>query len=44
MLRDFIFRLRALFRPTSVEAELDDELQFHFDHEILKRPNLGLCS
>jgi hypothetical protein len=29
MLADALYRLRALFRRSTVEHELDDELQFH---------------
>ena len=31
MLSDLVFRLRSLFRRNTVEAELDDELRFHFE-------------
>ena len=34
MLRDLRFRLRALFRRSAMERELDDELQFHLDRAI----------
>src|SRR4051794_15251269 len=34
MLSDWILRLRALFKRTTVEREIDDELQFHVDHQI----------
>ncbi len=36
MLSDLLFRLRAVFRRRSVEKELDEELQFHIEHEIEK--------
>jgi hypothetical protein len=34
MLSDWRLRLRALFRRTTVEREIDDELRFHFDHQV----------
>jgi hypothetical protein len=34
MLSDWRLRLRALFRRTTVEREIDDELRFHFDHQL----------
>jgi predicted permease len=42
MLTDIIFRLRSLFRPNSVETELDDELRFHFDQQVEKHVRSGL--
>src|SRR5262245_35481468 len=36
MLTDFLFRLRALFRRSIVEEELDEELRFHFEHQVEK--------
>jgi hypothetical protein len=36
MISDLLFRLRAIFRRRSVEKELDDELRFHFEHEVEK--------
>src|ERR1700688_50225 len=42
MLSDLLFRLRALFRRSSVEAELDDELRFHFEREAAKYAAAGL--
>jgi hypothetical protein len=42
MLSDLAYRLRALFRRTSVEADLDDELRFHFDREVAKYLAAGL--
>src|SRR5579859_7981793 len=38
MLTDLLFRIRALFRRKAVERELDEELQFHLDHQ--RRQNL----
>ena len=34
MLSDWMLRLRALFRRTAVENDIDAELQFHFDHQV----------
>src|SRR5262245_44048162 len=34
MLSDLRLRLRALFKRTAVEREMDDELQFHFDQQV----------
>src|SRR5262245_52430609 len=34
MLSDWRFRLRALFKRKTVEREIDDELRFHFDHQV----------
>ncbi len=31
---DFLYRLRALVRPKSIEAELDEELQAHLERHI----------
>jgi predicted permease len=42
MLSDLRFRLRALFRGSQVEAELDDELRFHFENEVEKNRKAGL--
>ncbi len=36
MLRDLLFRFRATFQRRSVEDELDNELQFHFEREVEK--------
>ena len=36
MFTDLLYRLRALFRRRSVEADLDEELRFHFDREVAK--------
>src|SRR5580658_5654119 len=43
MLRDIIFRLRSLLRRKRVEAELDDELRFHFDQQVEKGVRSGLA-
>jgi putative ABC transport system permease protein len=42
MLSDLLYRLRALFRRSAVEAELDEELRAHFEHEVEKRIQSGL--
>jgi predicted permease len=42
MLSDFLIRLRALFQRDAVEAELDDELRFHFERQVEKHIQLGL--
>src|ERR1700685_376438 len=36
MLSDILFRLRSLFLRNRVEAELDDELRFHFEQQVEK--------
>src|SRR5271166_3768891 len=42
MLSDIIFRLRSLLRRKRVEAELDDELRFHFEQQVEKYFRSGL--
>lgn len=42
MLSDLWIRLRALFRRKSVDAELDDELQFHLERQVEKYVQSGL--
>ena len=42
MLSDLIFRFRSLFRRSAVENELDDELQFHVQHQVEKLIRSGL--
>lgn len=42
MLSDLRFRLRAFFHRNAVEAELNDELSFHFANEVEKYKRLGL--
>ena len=42
MLADIVFRLRSLFRRNHVEEELDDELHFHFEHQVEKYIRSGL--
>jgi putative ABC transport system permease protein len=43
MLTDLLFRLRALFRRQAVEADLDDELRFHFERLVEKYVQSGLA-
>src|SRR6266699_2225367 len=43
MLNDLLFRLRSLFRRKNVEAELDDELRFHFEQHVAKSIESGLA-
>jgi predicted permease len=42
MLSDISFRLRSLVRRKRVEADLDDELRFHFDQQVEKHVRSGL--
>jgi predicted permease len=42
MLTDFLYRLRALFRRKSVEAEMSEELRAHLDHQTEKYVRAGL--
>ena len=42
MLSDIFFRLRSLFRRNTVEAELDDELRFHFEQQVEKSIRSGM--
>jgi predicted permease len=42
MLTDLSFRLRALFRRKTVEAELDEELRTHFEYDVRKLVASGL--
>jgi predicted permease len=42
MLDDLRFRARALFRRSEVEKELEEEIQFHFEHEVEKHVKAGL--
>jgi len=41
-LRDVVLRIRALVSPRRVDAELDDELQFHIEREAHKLMMQGL--
>src|SRR6266567_9360307 len=42
MLSDLLYRLRALFQRKTVDAELDDELDFHFERQVEKYVQAGL--
>src|SRR5229473_438418 len=42
MLGDLLLRLRSLFHRKKVEAELDDELRFHFENQVSKLVQSGL--
>ena len=44
MLNDLRFRLRALLRRNVVESELDEELRFHFEHEVEKHTRAGMTT
>src|SRR5947209_4414032 len=43
MLNDLLLRLRSLFRRKNVEAELDEELRFHFEKQVSKFQQSGLA-
>ena len=43
MLNDLRFRLRALFRCNAMETELEQELRFHFEHEVEKHIRAGMA-
>ncbi len=42
MISDVFYRLRAFFRREAVDAEMDDELRFHFEHEFEKHMRAGM--
>ena len=42
MLQDLRFRLRALFHKNVMERELNEELRFHFEHEVEKYKRAGM--
>src|SRR5881394_1252543 len=42
MFSDLRFRLRALFRRSAMERELDEELRFHLEHEIEQQVAAGV--
>jgi hypothetical protein len=42
MVRDLLYRLRALFWRNSVETELDQELRAHLEHQVEKWVQSGL--
>jgi len=41
VLNDLLYRLRALFRRESMEAELDEELRAHLEHQVEKLVQSG---
>jgi predicted permease len=43
MFNDLRIRLRSIFRKAAVEAELKDELRFHFDNEVEKYKRTGMA-
>ena len=42
MWNDLRFRLRAIFCRSAVERELEEELQFHLEHQIQRHVRAGL--
>ena len=42
MLTDLLYRLRSLLRREKVEAEMDDELHFHYQRQVEKLVATGL--
>jgi hypothetical protein len=42
MLNDLLLRLRSLFQRKVVEAEIDDELRFHFEKQVSKFIESGM--
>ena len=42
MLADLLYRMRAIFRPNTVERELDEELKLHLEYETAKLMETGL--
>ncbi len=42
MLSDLLFRFRSLFRRSTVEKELDEELRFHLEQQVEKHLRSGL--
>ena len=42
MISEFLYRLRALFRRKSMEAEMDEELRAHFEHQVEKYVKSGV--
>jgi len=43
MLNDLLLRMRSLFRRKIVEAEIDEELRFHFEKQVAKLIHSGLA-
>jgi putative ABC transport system permease protein len=42
MFSDLVYRLRALFRRSDVESEMDDELRFHLERQVEKYVQSGM--
>ena len=42
MFSDLLYRLRALFHRDSMEAELDEELRAHLEHQVEKYVQSGM--
>lgn len=42
MISDLLYRLRALFRRRSMEAEMDEELHAHLEHQVAKYVQSGM--
>jgi putative ABC transport system permease protein len=42
MLTDLLYRVRALFQWRTVEKELEDEVRFHFEHQVEKYMQSGI--
>ncbi|TAM83981.1 MAG: hypothetical protein EPN47_04020 [Acidobacteria bacterium] len=42
MFSDLLFRMRAVFRRGAMEAELDEELRAHLEHQVEKHISAGL--
>ena len=42
MVTDLLYRLRALFRRDDMDAELDEELRAHLDHQAEKYVQSGM--
>jgi predicted permease len=42
MLSDLILRLRAFFKRSAIEHEIDDELRFHVDHQVEAYVKVGI--
>ena len=43
MMSDLLLRLRAVFKRTAVDRELDDELRFHIDRQLESYRHAGLA-
>src|ERR1700759_2620498 len=42
MLTDLLHRLRSIFRRREIEAEMDDELRFHYERQVEKLITAGM--